>query len=86
MVEKYWVEWHLTPCGWRSGTEKTDFGSVYTVEPPPSRVLTCRCDEEEDTGTNQTRDTVTVLWESPDKEKVDFLKRRFGDCPTKLSL
>ena len=85
MVRNYWIEWHLGPSGWWSGSEKTDFGNVVKVEPPSDRVLTCRCDEFLDTVTSKVTDTVTVLWECDDKEKIQSLKNRFGNCPSKLS-
>ena len=40
-----WTEWHLTPRGWESGTERTDGPGIEWKEEPVDRVLTYRWSE-----------------------------------------
>lgn len=83
-TDHLWTEWHLTPCGWVSGSVKTELGSTLEVESPRERVLTCRYDYCESKAHEQPLGTVAELWRSADAEKVEKLMAIFGSCPQNL--
>ncbi|HWI40326.1 MAG TPA: hypothetical protein VNX25_02420 [Verrucomicrobiae bacterium] len=79
-----WAEWHLVPCGWVKGSEKTEFGSVFEVEAPDDRVITCRLDQYEEPDGSVIRQEVTPVWRSADEAAVNKLVTIFGDCPRSM--
>ncbi len=83
-VDHLWTEWHLTPCGWVSGSVKTELGSTMEVEPPLERVLTCRYDYCENKAHSRPFGRVTELWRSADADRVEMLLALFGNCPENL--
>jgi hypothetical protein len=82
MEHHLWTEWHLTPCGWVRGSEKSEVGSVFEVEPAIGRVLTCRYGEayEGDEEVPVKKETEEV-WRSGETTEVSKLVRVFGECP-----
>lgn len=41
-ASREWTEWHLTPSGWKSGTNKSDGVGITNSSPPNDRILTIR--------------------------------------------
>ena len=77
-----WTEWHLTPCGWIRGSEKTEIGSVFEVEPAVGRVLTCRYGEDYDgNGEVPVRTEAKETWHNGNCDEKEKLLRIFGGCP-----
>jgi hypothetical protein len=82
---RLWTEWHLTPCGWVRGSEKSEIGSVFEVEPAVERVLTCRYEEEyEGDGEAPVRARADETWRAENPGEVGKLMRIFGECPRNL--
>jgi len=80
-----WTEWHLTPCGWVRGSEKTEVGSVFEVEPAVGRVLTCRYEEQYDgDGDVPVRAATEQTWHDGNPQEAEKLLRIFGSCPKLL--
>lgn len=82
-LSKEWTHWHLTPRGWESGTESTDFG--YTERPRPAdAVLTMSYREELGHAFGKMHRLCTEQWRSPDAPRVEGLLAKFGACPQSL--
>lgn len=77
-----WTEWHLTPSGWVSGSERVDFGGVTEKPAPPDRVLTCRYTERLSSSFSTMDRTVRELWRRPgDDALIASLLKKHGECP-----
>ena len=79
-----WTEWHLTPRGWESGSERTDGPGVELKPEPPDRVLTYRWSEVQTSAYGQMHRSLEKKWESADKELVAKLRAQFGEAPKHL--
>ncbi len=79
-----WTDWHLTPDGWESGSERTDFGHIEEKEPPVNRVLTVRYSEVQTSVFGEMHRGHEARWESSDKEAIERLVKKFGDPPSRL--
>jgi len=80
-----WTEWHLTPRGWKGGTEKIDVEGIReTVPPPADRVLTCRYYETLPSTFSEWDRGVKQMWSTSDKKLIDELLEKFGSCPERL--
>jgi len=73
-----WVEWNLTPNGWKRGSEKYDFG-FNKKEIPLENVLTLRIHKI--MNPNNDWERVDTEWESDNTALVETLKEKFGDRP-----
>ena len=76
-----WTEWHLTPRGWESGTQKTDFAGIVQKAAPADRVLTYKV---QSSPWSHAHRGGTVLWRSPDKEAAKALLAKFGEPPGRV--
>jgi hypothetical protein len=79
-----WSEYHLTPEGWKSGSEQQDFAGVQTVPPPSDRVLTCRFHERQSSIYSSLDRWVDEVWRSEDAEAIEELLKKYGPCPEHL--
>jgi hypothetical protein len=79
-VSKQWTEWHLTPCGWISGSTRRD---VWRDE-PEERVITFVYQEQVDKAHPEPHATVQESWRSKTSTQVEQLLAQHGPCPRKL--
>jgi len=79
-----WTDWHLTPEGWVSGSERTDGVGIEEKPIPPDRVLTKRWVEEQSSPFSSMYRGLETKWESDDKEAIQALLEKFGTCPEHL--
>ena len=79
-----YTEWHLTPRGWESGTEKVDFGATTEKPAPPDRVKTCTYREKQSSSFSKMQRWVEENWECEDKTAVQALLAKYGPCPNHL--
>lgn len=79
-----WTEWHLTPRGWESGTERIDFAGITPKNRPEDAVLTVRWRESLSSMYSKPDRYHTTVWRSNNKEAVDKLLSQFGDPPKSL--
>jgi len=79
-----WTEWHLTPRGWETGSERTDGPGVTFKENPADRVLTYRYQEEQTSPYAKMHKGGSKSWESDDKQAVEDLLKKFGPAPDSL--
>lgn len=63
-----WKEWHLTPHGWVSGSEKWDFGKPQIVPPPIDRVLTRRYVDHQSSSFSRVDYYFQDLWQGDDSD------------------
>jgi hypothetical protein len=87
-VDDLQTEYHLTPSGWKTGTERF-FGDVQgqLVEPPADRVLTLVGRIYQASGWSPESRTIREEWRSPKicKEELAALQKKFP-CPFRLRL
>jgi hypothetical protein len=76
-----YTEWHLTPRGWDKGKHRRSGGILMAVPPPDDRVLTVTKHGELATPFSKARTYVTTDWECDDRELINSLLARFGNCP-----
>jgi hypothetical protein len=81
---KEWTEWHLTPRGWESGSERVDFGTTEWKDPPADRVLTTRWLEEQTSPYSQMYRGIEQVWTSGNEEEINELRAKFGEPPKHL--
>ena len=79
-----WTDWHLTPAGWVTGSERTDGVGIEEQPIPPDRVLTQRWAEEQSSPFGSMYRGLETRWESDDKETTQELIKKFGKCPERL--
>ncbi len=77
-----WTEYHLTPSGWVTGTEKTDFRRD-DVDPPQDRVLTIRYVETLN-GYGGGSKGHHEVWRSAEDTSVNTLLAKYGQAPMSL--
>ena len=78
-VSREWTEWHLTPTGWVSGSNRrSGEGNVWRDE-PEDRVITFVYQ-------HQPQVKVEESWRSKvvPEEQIQDLLARHGNCPQKL--
>ena len=75
-VDRYSVEYHLTPRGWIEGTE-TFFGKTQKeLSPPEDRVETWLKEVEQSSGYSPESVDWNVIWSDPTKTKDEIAKLR----------
>ena len=80
-----WTEWHLTPTGWRQGTQKRESSEqLIEVEAPTDRVLTVRYHENISINSTWLQKHVIEIWRDSESKTIDQLLEKFGDCPETL--
>ena len=79
-----YTEYHLTPRGWETGTERVDYGQTTHVDPPSDRVLTVRWTEEQTSAYSKMHRGSSEIWRSPDEALVRGLLEKFGSAPNSL--
>lgn len=86
-ISRQWIEWHLTPSGWVSGSSRRDGeGNVWRDE-PGDRVITFVYQQQIDKAHPQPHATVQESWRSKGAEAGDTIERllaEHGPCPQKL--
>lgn len=78
-----WTEWHLTPRGWKCGTEQQDYRRVDR-SPPTDRVLTSRYRLYLSTSSALVEKSTEDVWRSADSDVVDELLKLYGNSPEHL--
>jgi hypothetical protein len=78
-----WTDWHLTPQGWKKGSEKTDFDRT-DCEPPVDRVITVRWSDYLGHPFATARRGHTTMWQSNDIKQVEDLLQKYGEAPKHL--
>jgi hypothetical protein len=78
-----WTEWHLTPDGWKRGTEKDDFKRVDR-KAPDDRVLTVVYREFLSSVYSTTDESLETIWKSSDAKTIATLQAKFGPPPKHL--
>ncbi|NLE27041.1 MAG: hypothetical protein GX625_17205 [Clostridiaceae bacterium] len=76
-----WSEFHLTPAGWVSGSEKIDFAGIKEAPIPEDRVLTIHCREYQSCSFAKAEYWREEVWRSDDAASVKALVDEFGSCP-----
>lgn len=79
-----WTEWHLTPRGWESGSERTDGPGIEFKPDPPDRVLTYRWSEVQTSPYAPMHRSLEKRWEGEEKTLIAKLLAEFGDPPKRL--
>jgi hypothetical protein len=79
-----WTEWHLTPRGWESRSNRVDIANITEKPPPADRVLTCRYQEVQSSMYSAMETNVSELWRSSNEQLVASLLVTFGNCPRSL--
>ncbi len=79
-----YIKWHLTPSGWVKGSYHLDFNEPVSIDPPKDRVLTCTYKEFMSSGFSKLETSVVEEWSSRDKEKIQELLSKFGECPERF--
>ena len=86
-ISRQWIEWHLTPGGWVSGSSRRDGeGNVWRDE-PEERVVTFVYQEQIDKNHPEPVVTVQESWRSKVAgvaSSIDPLLAKHGPCPKKL--
>lgn len=75
-----WTEYHLTPRGWETGTEKTDF-AWDEKKRPADAVQTVKVKDYLSSVFSKMEHSRDVTWEHPDKQGVAKLLKQFGEAP-----
>ncbi len=78
-VSREWTEWHLTPAGWVSGSNRrAGEGNVWRDE-PEDRIITFVYQE-------QPQVTVQESWRSKaaPESQIEQLLAQYGECPRRL--
>lgn len=83
-LSKEWTEWHLTPRGWESGSERIDFSGITSKEPPVDRVVTYRWIEEQTSAFSRMHCKHEKVWEAGDKAAINQLLKQYGGAPSHL--
>jgi hypothetical protein len=77
-----WVDVHLTPCGWRYGTEHYDTGYKFEKEPPTDRLMTVRHFECIPADPNRASgDWSEIRWRTDDALALERAQDRWGVLP-----
>ena len=81
-LSKEYQEYHLTPKGWLEGSFKADsLGQSIQKQVPQDRVLTIHCYDELTHHKAKPYFYDKIIWEHEDKERIDALKKQFGEKP-----
>jgi len=83
-ASKEWTEWHLTPNGWERGSDKINSGKITKKNPPKDRVISFRLTEEYSGVFTKPDRTTDQIWSGSDKELINNLLDKYGECPNKL--
>jgi len=75
-----WTEYHLTPAGWVTGTEKTDFNRTDRPRPLDA-VQTVKVGDFLSSIYSKVDHTREITWEVDDAMAIAKLKRKFGEAP-----
>lgn len=76
-----WTEWHLTPRGWKSGSELVDVGNLTAKDPPFDRVLTVKYRESVSSMYSTTDRSSEEIWRGADEAEVAQLLATLGPAP-----
>jgi hypothetical protein len=77
-----WFEAHLTPRGWRYGTEIRDTGYKLPKEPPTDRLMTVRCFECTPANPNRApQEWSEIHWRTNNVEALEKAQDRWGVLP-----
>jgi hypothetical protein len=79
-----WTEWHLTPRGWESGSERTDGPGIERKDEPKDRVLTYRWTEVQTSPYAKMRRYGQEVFRGSDEQLVTELLTQFGKPPERL--
>jgi hypothetical protein len=79
-----WTDWHLTPTGWKRGSEKEDGGGVTKKPVPEDCVLTVRHKEYLSSSFSKLEKTDETSWTGPDERIILELITEFGEAPKHL--
>jgi hypothetical protein len=66
-ASREWTEWHLTPSGWESRTNKCDGVGVTDTSPPDDRTLTIRVTMS--IGFSGPHVDQDIIWQSEDPKE-----------------
>ncbi|WP_192182191.1 hypothetical protein [Mesorhizobium amorphae] len=75
-----WTEYHLTPKGWVTGSEKTDFNLAEHPRPHDA-VQTVKVRDYLSSIYSTVEHTRTIIWEAKDVQAIAKLKAKFGEAP-----
>jgi hypothetical protein len=79
-----WTEWHLTPRGWESGSERTDGPGTTLKDPPVDRALTHRWSEVQSSGYGKMHRGSEEKWKCEDADLITRLLAQYGSAPEHL--
>jgi hypothetical protein len=80
-VDRYSVEYHLTPRGWMRGTETFFSKTEKEVAPQDDRVETWLKEVEQTSGYSPEDVDWTLIWSDPTKTKEEIAKLRSSFPP-----
>jgi hypothetical protein len=85
MSERHeWTEWHLTPRGWESGSNRIDPNNVTEKEIPVDRVISYRYREFMSSSFSKMDISLREVWNSQNKSVIKNFIQEFGSCPQRL--
>jgi hypothetical protein len=76
-----YIEWHLTPTGWKAGDERDDFEGITTREASTDRVLTIRYSSYMASPHTPLENRLTQTWNCGEQTTIDELLAKFGPSP-----
>jgi hypothetical protein len=76
-----WFEYHLTPQGWVTGSEKIDFSGIKGKDIPTDRVLTLRFNEYMSSSFSTMDKWCDEQYRHEDESLVNRLVKQFGESP-----
>ncbi len=79
-----WTEYHLTPKGWETGSDRVDGQGETLKDPPADRVLTVRWREYLGSVYGKMKRYHEEVWKSDDVTAISALRKQFGEPPSSL--
>ena len=79
-----WTEWHLTPSGWKVGSQRVEGVGTALKDNPVDRVITYRWLEEQSNAYSQPFRGGEVIWQSSNEHEIARLEKAFGLPPKRL--
>jgi hypothetical protein len=78
-----WTEWHLTPKGWKRGTEKEDHATQH-LPVPHDAVCTYRWTEYQSSSFSRVERALDLVSTSKNGAALAALLAQFGQCSERL--
>src|SRR5258708_5486374 len=82
MIDTTWGDSHLTPRGWRHGTEVSSYGTILQSVPPRDCLITIRAYSYiPDDPKKSMSDWSEIIWRTDDLASLETAQKRWGIMP-----